>query len=182
MEEIWKDIPGYEGIYMISNLGRVKSMPKTVYVGAHKAKLNFDEYIMRQKVRKTGYCLISLTTNGIVKDFYVHRLVASAFLDNPNNYEYINHKDRNPSNNCVDNLEWCTPQYNARYMDAHLLSASKRCKPIIQKTLDGIFVKRWKSAAEAGLSFKPKNAHKNIHEALSNPKRKMAYNFIWEYA
>ena len=94
MDEIWKDKKDYEGHYQVSNLGRVKS-------------IKFGkEIILKQKIRG-GYYSVGLSKNGIVKTYYVHRLVAEAFIDNPNNYKEVNHKDECKSNNIVSNLEWC---------------------------------------------------------------------------
>ena len=97
MEE-WRDIEGYEGLYQVSNLGNIKSL-KDNY-GRSRIK------ILKLKKRKDGYIQINLHKNGIIKTFRVHQLVARAFIDNPNNLKEINHKDENPSNNRVDNLEW----------------------------------------------------------------------------
>lgn len=111
--EIWKDIPGYEGYYQVSNIGRVKSLPRKVYCngGFHISK----EKILKQQLRKDRYFNVHLLKEGVVKIYFVHRLVALAFISNPNNYPDINHKDENPSNNCVENLEWCTEKYNMNY-------------------------------------------------------------------
>lgn len=111
--EIWKDIPGYEGYYQVSSMGRVKSLPRKVYNrgGFHISK----EKILKQQLRKDKYFNVHLLKEGVEKIFFVHRLVALAFLSNPNHLPDINHKDENPSNNCVDNLEWCTEKYNMNY-------------------------------------------------------------------
>jgi hypothetical protein len=112
-QEVWKDIPGYEGYYQVSNFGRVKSLPRKVYNrgGFHVSK----EKILKQQLRKDRYYNIHLLKEGVKKIFFVHRLVALAFIPNPNNYPDINHKDENPANNCVNNLEWCTEKYNMNY-------------------------------------------------------------------
>ncbi len=106
VEEIWKDIKGYEGLYQVSNLGRVKS-------------LNY-KHTGKSKIRKTskdryGYDQIILNKNSKSKSYKIHRLVAQAFIPNHNNYPSINHKDENKSNNYVENLEWCTVAYNNSY-------------------------------------------------------------------
>lgn len=105
MEE-WRDIKGYEGLYQISNLGRVKSLRDN-----HG---NYREKILNPSNRK-GYLIVSLCRKGRKREFKVHRLVALHFIDNPNNYSQVNHKDENKENNRVDNLEWCTPKYNSNY-------------------------------------------------------------------
>ena len=105
MEE-WRDIEGYEGLYQISNLGRVKSLRNN--------KMR-KEKILKVKKNTTGYLYLSLYKNNVGKNYLLHRLVAKAFLENPNNYPCINHKDENKENNNVNNLEWCTYLYNSTY-------------------------------------------------------------------
>lgn len=179
MMETWKDIKGYEGRYQVSDLGRVKSLCRSYSTGAYSAMINMSERIMRQKTRKSGYRVVGLWLDGVQKDHYVHRLVAEAFLDNKDNLPYINHKDRNPGNNVVGNLEYCTPQYNAVYCGAHLVGGNKRKKPIIQLSIDGAIVKVWDSAKTAGLELKCNP--RNINNALKNPRRKTAYGYVWKY-
>ena len=105
MEE-WRDIEGYEGLYQISNLGRVKSFPNC------KRKTT---RILKHRKDNNGYVLVNLYKNKVMKTCLLHRLVAKAFLENPNNYPCINHKDENKENNNVNNLEWCTYLYNSTY-------------------------------------------------------------------
>lgn len=118
MEEIWKDIEGYEGIYMVSNLGRIKSLPRSC-PGLNANK----EIILKQSEDKNGYLLVGLHKNGKSKTVRVSRIVAKAFIPNPNEYPEVNHKDENHQNNRVDNLEWCTTQYNLTY--GHRLDCAK---------------------------------------------------------
>jgi hypothetical protein len=106
MEEIFKSIEEYEGLYEISNLGRVKSL----------AKNGKKEIIMKPKIDKDGYLQISLRKPRTKRKYYrIHRLVALTFIDNINQLPQVNHIDCNPSNNNVENLEWCTIQYNNKY-------------------------------------------------------------------
>ena len=106
MEE-WRDIKGYEGKYQVSNLGRVKSLKDS-----HG---NYREKILSNTPTKDGYLTVGLYKKGKSKPYKVHRLVAEAFIENTNNHPIINHKDENKQNNRVDNLEWCTYQYNNTY-------------------------------------------------------------------
>ena len=112
MKEIWKDIKNFEGLYQVSNLGRVKSLPKYTYSRGYsqlrKEKLLKPCYVGKYR----NYLAVRLNNN---KQYKIHRLVAKAFIPNPNNYPCVNHKDKNPSNNNVENLEWCTNQYNVKY-------------------------------------------------------------------
>lgn len=108
-EEIWKPISGYEGKYMISNFGRVKSL--------NYRRTGKEKIMTPGKLRK-NYLGVSLTINGKSKTFKVHRLVAEAFIPNTKNLPLVNHKDENTMNNCADNLEWCDNTYNVRYSQA----------------------------------------------------------------
>lgn len=117
MEEIWKDIAGYEGLYQVSNLGRVKSLDRTVQYfrnGKLETKI-FKSKIMKQNYTSAGYLMIYLRKDGKDKYNAVHRLVAQAFIPNPNNLPCVNHKDEVKDNNSVNNLEWCTHIYNCNY-------------------------------------------------------------------
>jgi len=102
MTEIWKDIEGYEGFYAISNTGKIKSFYK-------------KGFNRKFKIDKDGYFHVGLTKSSITKTFRVHRLVARAFIDNPNNLQEVNHKDLNKQNNNSDNLEWIDSRSNKRH-------------------------------------------------------------------
>ena len=110
INEIWKDIKGYEGLYQVSNLGRVKSLEKIDFSG-HKRKCK----ILKLALNRYGYAYLTLSKNGNKKAYTVHRLVAESFIPNPNKLPFVNHKDENKSNNRVKNLEWCTHEYNINY-------------------------------------------------------------------
>ena len=133
MKEIWKDIKDFEGRYQISNLGNVKSVARYVSAGANA---NHDyQYIKERYLRLSGggkYRQVILCKNGKTYAKLVHRLVAEAFIPNPDNLPCINHKDENPNNNCVDNLEWCSYRYNNVYNDR-----VEKCKSKISNTLTG---------------------------------------------
>ena len=103
--EEWKDFPNYDGLYKISNLGNVKSFNTKTN---HKQPINLKQTMDR----KNGYLTVSLCKDKVQKIYRVHRLVAEAFIPNPNNYPIINHKDGKKQNNNVNNLEWCTHQQN----------------------------------------------------------------------
>jgi len=110
MEEIWKDIEGYEGLYMVSNLGRIKSLVGFnghIYVNRVK--------ILNQSNTTTGYKKVELAKDKKKKSFKVHRLVAFAFIPNADKKPNINHKDGNPTNNNAKNLEWCTQKENVQH-------------------------------------------------------------------
>ena len=106
MQEVWKDIKGYEGLYQVSNLGQVKRLSNNKYT---------REKMLKPRKGKSGYLQVILSEKGNIKSKYVHQLVASAFIPNPNNYIEINHKDENKENNNFENLEWCTHKYNCNF-------------------------------------------------------------------
>lgn len=113
MTEEWREIEGYEGLYQVSNLGRVKSLFRVVMRSDGKPN-TVNEKILKNGMTK-GYCAVVLCKDRKKKMYKVHRLVAMAFLSNPHNLPEVNHKDENKKNNHVDNLEWCTPKYNTNY-------------------------------------------------------------------
>lgn len=121
MIEIYKDIPGYEGLYQVSNLGNVKSLKN--YHKTIKSTI-LKSFIIR------GYYRVELYKNGIGKQLFVHRLVAMTFIPNPNNHPQVNHKDENKLNNSVDNLEWCTAKYNINYGTGRSRMAIAQHKPV----------------------------------------------------
>ena len=104
--EIWKDVKGYEGKYMVSNLGRFKSL---------NYRRTGKEKILEGYPDKDGYLFVQLWKDGKGKNCRINRLVAQAFLENPQNLPEVNHKDEDKTNNRVENLEWCTTQYNIKY-------------------------------------------------------------------
>ena len=155
MQEVWKDVVGYEGYYQVSNLGRVKSLRVQKY--SHKQKrpiVVFREKVLKPFFSTKGYLNIDLKKDGSRKTQPVHRLVAKAFIANENNYPQINHKDENKQNNCVENLEWCTNQYNSTYGTAKQRMAEKMKKKVVQISLTGEIVKNWNSIGEAAEDLK----------------------------
>lgn len=109
-EEIWKDIKDYEGLYQVSNLGRVK---RVEHKRCDRNQL-YKEKLIKLQTYKCGYLYVGLWKNSKRKHHRVHRLVAEAFMPNPNNYPVINHIDSNIKNNNVNNLEWCTQSHNIK--------------------------------------------------------------------
>lgn len=161
IKEIWKDKKDYEGHYQVSNCGRVKS-------------IKFGKEIILELIKnKGGYYSVNLSKNGIVKNYLVHRLVAEAFIDNPDNLPQVNHRDENKLNNNVDNLEWCTNEYNINYGTR----TERYSKPVLQYTLDGEFVGEWPSARECG-----RNGFNTRHVGdCCRGERKTHKGYIWKY-
>lgn len=135
--EEWKDVVGYEGLYKVSNLGRVKSLKKNGV--AH------DKLLRAFDLRGLGYMSVRLSKDNKGKTHKVHRLVAQAFIQNPNNLPQVNHKDENKSNNFVYNLEWCDNSYNINYGTRNDKMASKLYKKVNCYTIDGVFIKQYPS-------------------------------------
>lgn len=177
MKEIWKDIAGYEGLYQVSNLGNVRSMN---YRG-HGITKN-----LVPKCNNAGRLWVELRKNGSGKCLLVHRLVAMAFIPNPNNYPQINHIDENPKNNRVENLEWCTALYNVRfYNERHQdkrhapRGPNKNIKPVNQISPEGQVVKTWANSKEVMRELGWSDW--SISECCRG-NRRSAYGFTWQYA
>lgn len=111
--EIWKEVPNYNGIYLVSNLGRVKSIDQEINCKRNKKRIHKGK-ILKTYLNERGYECVGITINRVAKKKKVHRLVAEAFLPNPNNLPQVNHIDCNKQNNCVENLEWCDNSYNMK--------------------------------------------------------------------
>ena len=124
MEEIWKDIKGYEGLYQVSNFGNVKSLSKMRKSGS--GYYIQKEIILKQQLKSKRYLGVGLTKNKKWKNFLVHRLVAEAFLENPNHYNQINHIDCNKLNNNIENLEWCSQEQNLEHAYKNGLLTKRR--------------------------------------------------------
>ena len=160
--EIWHDIEGYEGLYQISNKGRVKSL----YKGS--------ERILKPLDNGRGYLRAHLTKENTSKHIRIHRLVAQAFIPNPHNLPEINHKDENKKNNCVENLEWCDRRYNVNYGTRN----ERVSRKIFQYSKSGEFIREWKSAEEVKRVLGIDNSH---IIACCKGKLKSAGGFVWRY-
>jgi hypothetical protein len=177
MREVFKSAKGYEGIYSVSNLGRVKR-EKSV---AKKGTGNYqrDEHIVKQRKNNKGYYVVDLYVCNVRHQVLVHRLVAQTFLKNPMLYPCVNHKDENPQNNCVENLEWCTQKYNMNYGTVKKRIAGSNGKKVVQYSRDGKQVAKYISIMDAQRKTGISNG--SIGDCLHN-RRKSAGGFLWEYA
>lgn len=175
--EIWKDIEGYDGHYSVSNLGRVRSNER-FYEMPNGSLKHLPTIIMKETTSGCGYKRVKLLLNGKPKIMLVHRLVALAFIPNPNNYRCVNHKDENKQNNNVNNLEWCTHKYNSNYGTAIERCRKKCWKPIIQYTPDGKEVRRWNSIIEASQTL---NVCKKGISSACRGKYHTSGGYIWKF-
>lgn len=201
MEE-WKNIKGYEGLYQVSNEGRVKGLAREVeFRGGVRHQ---PERLLKPARNSWGYLFVCLCKNGKQKMYSVHRLVASAFIDNPDNLPQVNHKDECKTNNCVENLEYCTAEYNCNY-GTHNQKASEATKgiprPWVTEALKGVyntkcsipvemlskqgeFIRKFPSAHEAERWLRvngfPSASVGNINSCCKG-KLKSCYGFKWRY-
>lgn len=205
MNEIWKDIDGYDGKYQVSNLGSVRS---TRFYGHEKIR------VLKPQTNSAGYLKVSLVDcSGNIKQKTIHRLVALAFIPNPDGLEMVNHKDEDKTNNIVENLEWCTRSYNQKYsLERHPERnkvfgnnfikngentspwtekgvAHTRTEPIIQSTYDGEFICVHESASAAAKVVGGLPCH--IYDAClrnartdrirKRSKKAGSKGFVWEF-
>lgn len=152
MTEEWKDIQGYEGLYQVSNLGRVRSLDHIV--SAISKWGTPQTYLSKGRIRKgvpssKGYPQVLLSKEGTVTTHPIHRLVAVAFIPNPDNLPEVNHKNEDKSDSRASNLEWCTRDYNAHYLNACTRHAHKIWRKVKQFTVDGKFVVEHSSVSAA---------------------------------
>ena len=183
MEEIWKDIKGYEGLYQVSNLGRVKSLKRKVYAGRNRLRWQYERIMSNNKSNGNGYLVVNLNKESKDKNKYIHRLVAEAFIPNPNHYLYVNHKDENRKNNKVDNLEWCTALYNNTYKNAHIRKGLKNrnnrlSKKVYQLDDDNNIIKEYPSISEASRQL---NLTMQSLSGCLNGKTKHSGGYKWKF-
>ena len=179
-KEIWKPIPGYEGLYEVSNLGRIRSLYRY-------------KKILKPSPNWNGYTTAELWKGKKRKRFTIHRLVATCFCDNPHNKPFVNHKDETRTNNRAENLEWVTHIENCNYgtaidrRQAHLDYSKRRInnanqikacsKPIAQFTKDGVLIRKWNSASECS---RANNWHVSNIRRCCNNENATAYGYVFK--
>lgn len=183
--EIWKDIQGYEGLYQVSNLGRIKSLDR--YVVRHRKGTTFKALIKGKfpsiSLTKDGYEKVTLCNKEKTITFRVHRLVAETFIPNPLNLPHVNHKDENKRNNHVENLEFCSIKYNCNYGNRNKKISSSRINDpslsykIYQYTLDKKLIKIWPSLCECERN----GFHRCNIARVCNGEYKQHKGYIWSY-
>ena len=180
--ELWKDIEGYEGLYQVSNTGKVKSLERKVK--KWDGERTIPERILKPKVSKSGYIDVTLCKNNTHQTFRLHRLVAQAWVPNPHNYTDVNHIDECKTSNNAANLEWCNASYNCNFggrnerLSKSMTNRVKQSKPIVQYTLDGIVVAEYPSTHEVERQTGFNNA--NIGKCC-NGTYKQCYGYVWKY-
>lgn len=185
MEEIWKDVIGYEGLYQISNYGNIKSLKK--WIRQYNKYIN-KEKLLKPCVNKIGYYVVVLYKNKNKRSHLLHRLIAEAFIPNPENKPQINHIDGNKMNYNISNLEWCTQSENMIHAFKNGLEKPNKpmlnrkgnknplSKKVIQFDLNNNFINEYNSYTEAT------NITKINHIGdCCNGKLKTAGGFIWKY-
>lgn len=180
MEEIWKNVEVVRGIdftgyYEVSCFGNVRSIDRWVYLKNGGKKFVCGSDISKQK-DKDGYLKVCLCHNGKEITIPIHRLVALSFIPNPSNLPCVNHKDENPSNNRVDNLEWCDYKYNNNYGTRLQKVVSKESIPVVQLSMDGKFIKEWPSM----MSIQENENFSESSLAICLSKKRYVHGgFIW---
>ena len=195
MQEEWRDIKGYEGLYQVSNLGQVRSLDKIDRWGRFR-----KSRIIRSRFNNSGYRVINLSKSGTQKTYLVHRLVAESFIPNPENKPEVNHIDEDKLNNAVSNLNWMTNKENCNYGTRNDRSSTNRNQKEIAKKVD--YKKIAKRASECrsipvisidanGVEKKYKSSyeasrylsihHSNISKCCKG-KLKHTGGYTWKYA
>ena len=155
MEEEWRPVKGYEGLYEVSNLGRVRSIERYVSYVSSKcgkpftAKYHVKEHIVKQGSRKDGYADVPLSRNGVTVQACVHRILAEAWIPNPNNYTFVNHIDMDATNNSISNLEWTSPGQNTTHAVQHY--RNPQSIPIYCQETNKIYASMGQADRELGL-------------------------------
>lgn len=162
MREIWKPVDGFNGFYEVSDLGRIRSTNR----------------LLKQRKNNKGYFMVDLYKNNLRNQYLVHRLVAFAFVDNPQNYPCVNHKDENRENNKADNLEWCTQKYNMNYGSCPQRIGKANGKGVIQYDKSGNVVGKYISIIFAERMTGISNG--SIGDCLHG-RRKTAGGYLWRY-
>ena len=171
---IWRPIKGYEGLYEISNLGKIKS----------NFRQGSTTDFLKISNNGNGYMMVRLCKNGKAKKYYLHRLLAQTFIDNPEDKPQVNHINENRSDNRLENLEWVTQKENNNHgnhnLNAAISKRSGKAKKIVQLDLDGNELGRFDFLIEAAKTVNGNSI--NISRAARNIRnRETAYGYKWRY-
>ena len=169
MKEIWKDIKNYEDLYQVSSFGNVKSLKRDITLSPTK--------------NRRGYIIVSLSADNTKRTFSVHRLVAQAFIDNPENKPQVNHIDGDKTNNCAYNLEWATNSENQKHafsngLQTNIGNNNPKCRKINQYDLSNNLIKTWHSIYE--ITKQLGYSRSSIWRCCAG-KYKTSHGYIWRY-
>lgn len=176
-KETWKPVVGYEGLYEVSDLGRVKKVARTITLADGTIK-KVDERILKPS-DSNGYQIVGLYRNGVSKSNWVHRLVAQAFIPNPNKLPEVNHKDEIKANNNLDNLEWVSHRDNSNYGKRNERISKSMSKPIVQIDLStGLIIKTYPSTT---IATRVTGINYDTISRAARGKYKTAGGYGWRY-
>ena len=179
MSEIWKDVIGLEGIFQVSNMGRIRSLDKYANVCGGGKRLVKGRILKPTKLQN-GYYEAQFHHKGERIIYLLHRLVAIHFIDNPLNLPEVNHKDENPQNNNVENLEWCTSKYNANYGTRNIrMMENREFVSVIQLDINGNMIKQWNKMTDA---CKETGADISSMIRVCKGKQDTCVGYKWKYA
>lgn len=179
MSEIWKDVIGLEGIFQVSNMGRIRSLDKYANVCGGGKRLVKGRILKPIKLQN-GYYEAQFHHKGERTIYLLHRLVALHFIENPLNLPEVNHKDENPQNNKVENLEWCTSKYNANYGTRNIrMMENREFVSVIQLDKNGNTIKQWNKMTDA---CKETGADISSMIRVCKGKQDTCVGYKWKYA
>lgn len=174
--EKWKPIKGYEGLYEVSDQGKVRGLERTV-IKKNGVPFTARECTLRPHKTKKGYLLADLWKDNKEKRFYIHRLVAEAFIPNPKALKEVNHKDEDKENNSVENLEWASRLENVRYGTGIERGGISRSRKVYQYSKEGNFIKEWTSTRACE---KEGHDHTSVSDCCRG-KIKTHHGYKWSY-
>ncbi len=192
MEEQWKDVAGYDGYYQVSSCGRIKSVERYVQDRfGIKAPYRIPEKILKPKHKRGGYLQVNLSMHGRAHPYSIHRMVAEAFIPNPDHLPTVNHKNEDKTDNRVENLEWCSQAYNNEYGTRTERSQmnQKQRRNVRMLSLDGEILRifptcfsaaRYITGEPKGKSLRVRVTDNNIRRACRLQRHK-AYGYRWEF-
>lgn len=187
--EKWVDIKGFEGIYQVSSYGRVKRLSGIITRSDGVTK-RVKESMLKQR-KSEHYCSVQLCVNGKPKSFHTHRLVASAFIENPQNFPVVHHIDSNPENNNVENLMWCTYSYNNKYSydyEGHkrVYKGVKGADMPMARAMDmydlcGVYIRSFGCIKDAAIYLGVKGRSASNISACARGKKTSAFGYLWTF-
>ena len=177
---VWKQVLGYEGLYLVSDDGFVKREQRKIVLPNGAVGI-IKERVLKRHIGRDGYLYAILTKNNITKRYAIHRLVAIAFIPNPLNLPEVNHKDEIRSNPCADNLEWCDRKYNCNYGNRAKKYSKSRGRSVDRYSLDGEYIDTWDCESHFTREFGYKGKNLIIKVCNHYNGYSTAYGYKWKY-